>query len=127
MVLYICSQETVATKIKKRRDKKEGIYMYKKSLLDWSDEALEFKGWSFEEVLECGRFATKILKGGFIMIINKNNLFCDTDAVAVVENGKLVRYWNGYSATTIKHINQVLEELNLPKITKKDWEELPCD
>lgn len=72
------------------------------------------------------------------MIINTNNLFCDTDAeevkiysystlVAVLKNGKLVRYWRGYSSTTIKHINQVLEELNLPKITKKDWEELPCD
>lgn len=72
------------------------------------------------------------------MIINKNNLFCDTDAeeakiysystlVAMVKNGKLHRYWSGYSATTIKHINQVLITLGMPKISKKDWEELPCE
>lgn len=72
------------------------------------------------------------------MIINKNNLFCDTDAeevkiysyntlVAVVRNGKLVRKWSGHSSTTIKHINQVLAMLDMPKISKKDWEELPCE
>lgn len=47
------------------------------------------------------------------MITNKNNLFCDTGAeevkiysysklVAVIENGKLHKIWNGYSVTTIK-------------------------
>lgn len=68
-------------------------------------------------------------------VINKNNLFCDTDAeeakiysystlVGVVKNGKLYRIWSGHSATTIKHINQVLKELSLPKITKKEWEKM---
>jgi hypothetical protein len=63
-------------------------------------------------------------------VINKNNLFCDTDAeeakiysystlVGVVKNGKLYRIWSGHSATTIKHINQ-----GLPKITKKKWEKM---
>lgn len=72
------------------------------------------------------------------MIINKNNLFCDTDAeeikiysystlVAVVKNGKLHRIWNGHSVTTMKHINQILVTLNMPKISKKDWEEFPCE
>ena len=72
------------------------------------------------------------------MIINKNNLFCDTDAeevkiysystlVAVVENGKISKKWSGYSATTLRYINIVLAELGIPKITKKIWEELPCD
>lgn len=53
-------------------------------------------------------------------VINKNNLFCDTDAeeakiysystlVGVVKNGKLYR---------------VLEGLALPKITKKEWEKM---
>jgi len=61
------------------------------------------------------------------MIINRNNLFCDTDAeevkiysyqtlVAVVKNGKLYRIWGGYSSTT-----------DMPKISKKEWAELPCD
>ena len=64
------------------------------------------------------------------MVINKNNLFCDTDAeevriysysmlVAVVKNGKFTRKWSGYSSTTIKHINQILATLDMPKISKK--------
>ena len=66
-----------------------------------------------------------------MQVINKNNLFADltnrnlvkiysySTLVAVVENGKLHRIWNGHSVTTMKHINQVLEELSLPKVTKK--------
>ena len=72
------------------------------------------------------------------MIINKNNLFCDTDAeevkiysysilVAIVKNGKISKKWRGYSATTLRHINVVLQEMAIPKISKKDWEGLPCD
>lgn len=72
------------------------------------------------------------------MVINKNNLFCDTDAeevkiysyntlVAVVKNGKFHRHWKGYSITTMKHINQILVMLDMPKISKKNWEELPCE
>lgn len=69
-------------------------------------------------------------------IINKNNLFADLTnkelvkiysyqtLVAIVKNGKLTRCWEGYSPTTIKHINQILEEMYLPKITKKEWEKL---
>lgn len=64
------------------------------------------------------------------MIINRNNLFCDTDAeevkiysyqtlVAVVKNGKLYRIWGGYSSTTMRHINQILATLDMPKISKK--------
>lgn len=69
-------------------------------------------------------------------IIQKNNLFADLTnrelvkiysyqtLVAVVENGKLHRYWRGYSVTTMHHINQILAEMSLPKITKKDWQEM---
>ena len=71
-------------------------------------------------------------------VINKNNLFCDTDAeevkiysystlVAVVKNGKLTKKWSGHSSTTTKHINQILVMLDMPKISKKNWEELPCE
>ena len=72
------------------------------------------------------------------MIINRNNLFCDTDAkevriysystlVAVIENGRISKKWSGYSATTLRHINTILQEMEIPKITKKIWGELPCD
>lgn len=74
-----------------------------------------------------------------MQVINKNNLFADltnrnlvkiysySTLVAVIENGKFIRKWSGYSLTTMKHINQVLEELNLPKVTKKDWQKMPIE
>lgn len=74
-----------------------------------------------------------------MQVINKNNLFADltnrnlvkiysySTLVAVIENGKLHRIWNGYSVTTMKHINQVLEELSLPKVTKKEWQKMSIE
>lgn len=50
--------------------------MCKKSLLDWSDEALEFKGWSFEEVLECCRSVEKeIIEGHEKGLYKEKNAF----------------------------------------------------
>ena len=41
--------------------------------------------------------------------------------------GELKRLWNGWSATTAKHINDFLMSLNLPTLNKKAWLSLPCD
>ena len=72
----------------------------------------------------------------FMYIINKDNLFADLTnrnlvkiysyqtLVAMVKNGKLYRCWGGHSVTTIRHINQILAEMNLPKMTKKEWEKM---
>lgn len=51
----------------------------------------------------------------------------DTDVLAIdkVKN-KLVRLWNGWSATTAKHINDFLLQNGFGKLSKKEWLALPC-
>lgn len=38
-----------------------------------------------------------------------------------LNNGELVRLWDGYSQTTMRHINEWLQLHWLPTITKKQW------
>lgn len=45
--------------------------------------------------------------------------------VCKIQNKKLVRLWNDYSATTMCHINAFCIAYNLPPISKKEWETLP--
>ena len=40
-------------------------------------------------------------------------------------NGNIVRFWDGYSATTMRHINEFLQQFGFPAGRKKDWEALP--
>lgn len=49
----------------------------------------------------------------------------DTD-VCKIENGNLIRLWGGYSATTMKHINDFIREFGIVGGGKKWWESLPC-
>lgn len=56
---------------------------------------------------------------GNIALISYNTIvcgFCD---------GNFIRFWGGYSRTTMKHVNDFRETLNLPPINKKEWEKLP--
>lgn len=42
-------------------------------------------------------------------------------------NGEFIKLWNGYSATTIRHINSFRSFLKLPQLNKKEWLELPVE
>lgn len=44
----------------------------------------------------------------------------DTDVCKVNKNGEFVRLWDGYSATTMRHVNSFLEALHIP-IGDKCW------
>lgn len=47
-------------------------------------------------------------------------------AVAMIDNaGRFVRLWNGYSATTMKHIGAFMDCFKLRNIGKHEWLELP--
>lgn len=41
-------------------------------------------------------------------------------------SGGFMRLWGGYSATTMKHINDFRNLFGLPALSKKEWEALPC-
>lgn len=51
-------------------------------------------------------------------------LFSYDRPVASVEGGKLYRLWNGWSLTTMRHINSFLLGEGYNKMTKSQWEEV---
>ncbi len=47
--------------------------------------------------------------------------------VAYIENGKLHRLWNGWSATTAKHIHEFCLQNGVVGVSKKEWLNLPVE
>ena len=59
----------------------------------------------------------------FVLQDESGNIFLqsyDTIVCGIV-NGEFVRYWDGYSVTTMKHINDFCNLYNIPKMNKKAW------
>lgn len=50
----------------------------------------------------------------------------DTD-VLKIENGKLVKLWNGWSATTMKHIKDFCMAFGFEYGNKSWWDNMPCE
>ena len=47
-------------------------------------------------------------------------------AVAMVDSkGRFVRLWNGYSATTAKHLARFMDRYGLPHVRKVEWLSMP--
>lgn len=44
--------------------------------------------------------------------------------VAKMYQGKFIRLWDGYSNTTLKHINAFRSYLGLPGLSKREWIEM---
>jgi len=47
--------------------------------------------------------------------------------VCKIENGQFVKLWNGYSGTTMRHINDFRRQNGYCSLTKKEWDALPCE
>lgn len=41
--------------------------------------------------------------------------------VCAISNGEFIRYWDDYSATTIKHINDFCRQNGFNTLSKKEW------
>lgn len=55
-----------------------------------------------------------------------NNLFLRSynTIVCGIVNGNFIRYWDGYSNTTMKHVNDFRVQHELNRLSKKDWDEI---
>ena len=60
-------------------------------------------------------------KNGFIGCLSYDTIVC----IYNPNTGEFYKTWNNWSATTAKHINSFLAMFGLPKLTKKQWFELP--
>ena len=63
--------------------------------------------------------AKVIEKDGETILQSYDTIVCKID-----KNGKLVRMWNGYSATTMRHINAFIELFEISGGSKKWWDSL---
>lgn len=41
-------------------------------------------------------------------------------------DGVFVKKWGGWSATTMKHVNEFRVRLGLPRVNKKEWDAMVC-
>ena len=41
--------------------------------------------------------------------------------VAVIRNGEFFKLWNGFSVTTLKHINAFCRHFGFPTFSKREW------
>lgn len=48
-----------------------------------------------------------------------------TEVCEITADGKFNQLWGGYSATTMRHINEFRQQNGLEKLSKKEWEALP--
>ena len=61
------------------------------------------------------------------LIENKGRVFLQSydTIVACVDKGKLLKLWDGYSATTARHIDAFCYSFGVKPVSKKDWENMP--
>lgn len=50
-----------------------------------------------------------------------------TDVCGIDVYGKIYRFWDDYSATTMKHVVAFCAQFGIPALSKRDWENLPVD
>ena len=63
--------------------------------------------------------ASVILDGETAYLKSYNTIVCSID-----KNGKFRRHWGGYSATTMRHVNEFLKQYGIDEGGKKYWESL---
>lgn len=51
----------------------------------------------------------------------------ETRVARVASDGSFHRLWSGYSATTMRHVNEFREAHSLPRITKVQWEKMEVE
>ena len=64
----------------------------------------------------CGK-ACEIYHDGYFYLVSYSTKVAKFN----LNNGEFVRLWNGYSQTTMRHLNEWLQLNGLPTITKKQW------
>lgn len=47
-----------------------------------------------------------------------------TDVCMITYDGTFVKLWDGYSKTTLKHINLFRKECGFPELNKREWVEI---
>ena len=60
------------------------------------------------------------INGNTVTLYSYNTKIC-----SIVNKCQFIKYWNGYSATTSRHINEFCLQNGFAPYSKKEWENLP--
>lgn len=64
-----------------------------------------------------GKAKVNVYDGGTKELVSYGTKVCK-----IGKNGTIKRLWNGYSMTTLRHVNEFLAQNGIDKkLTKKDW------
>lgn len=58
---------------------------------------------------------------------NKKTLYSYNTKICSIVDNVFHKYWNGYSATTMRHISEFRLQNGLPAMGKKEWENLEVE
>lgn len=109
---------------------------YKKAL----EEHLQFDGWDLlttEEVQDLkrelkndkrnGATALEGFNGRAVILTTEHGTILRSyyTKVAAIADGVFYKTWKGYSATTLKHINEYRTAARLAPLSKKEWIAMP--
>ena len=69
---------------------------------------------------------------GKARVIEKDNgekvlMSYDTEVCKITKSGEFVRLWDGYSATTMRHVNSFLDLVGMAGGGKAWWDALPVE
>lgn len=90
-------------------------------------------GWLEKQPTKAGALSNANITGTAKVLVGSNNraLTIETDnaiylqsydtIVLRIENGKIIKFWNEYSQTTMKHINTFLTNNGFRALSKKEW------
>lgn len=68
-------------------------------------------------------------KKAYVLEDEKGSLFLqsyDTIVCGII-NGNFKKFWDGYSKTTITHVNDFRKDHSMETLSKKDWESLSVE
>lgn len=65
----------------------------------------------------------KVFCHGNVRILQSYN----TEVCAIDANGRFLRFWAGYSATTMRHVNRFLQFYGIPGGGKAWWDAQPVE
>ena len=71
-------------------------------------------------------FQKSYYQKAFVLQDNDGNVYLQSYRTIVCGfvGGKLERYWDGYSRTTMNHLNDFMKFINMPQMNKKSWNDL---
>ena len=55
---------------------------------------------------------------------NKKTLYSYNTKICSIVDNVFHKYWNGYSATTMRHISEFRLQNGFPAMSKKEWENM---